>query len=156
MNRLNKRRTKNLWNKLRSVKEKLCIGSGGSILSSITLQNFLQLYQKISGMTATAQPAANDFFQFYNLKVVVIPPNRPCIRKDYPDIIFTHTGSKIKALIREIKRLNATQRPVLIGTASVEESEDLASALKKSSIPCQVLNAKNDELEARIIAQVFI
>lgn len=135
------------------AKERLRLGSGGSILGSITLQHFLQLYPKISGMTATARPAASELFQFYNLKVVVVPPNRPCIRKDYQDVVFTHKDAKTKALTEEIKRWNATRRPILVGTASVEESEELASALKKASIPCHVLNAKNDELEARIVAQ---
>ncbi len=135
------------------AKEKLRLGSGGSILGSITLQHFLQLYPKICGMTATAQPAAEELFQFYDLKVLVIPPNRPCIRKDYPDVIFTHKEAKSQALIEEIKRHHTRQRPILVGTASVEESEELASALEDAGIACQVLNAKNDELEARIIAQ---
>lgn len=135
------------------AKEKLRLGSGGSILGSITLQHFLQLYPKISGMTATAQTAANEFEQFYGLKVAVIPPNRPCIRKDYPDVVFTHKEAKTKALIEEIRNCQAVQRPVLVGTASVEESEGLASALNDAGISCQVLNAKNDELEAKIIAQ---
>ncbi len=135
------------------AKEKLSLGSGGSILGSITLQHFLELYPKISGMTATAQPAADELKQFYGLTVVVVPPNRPCIRKDLPDEIFTHKGAKTRALIDEIKRCHETKRPVLVGTASVEESEELASALKNEGISCNVLNAKNDELEAQIIAQ---
>ncbi len=135
------------------AKERLRLGSGGSILGSITLQHFLKLYPKITGMTATARPAAEEFFQFYDLRVVVIPPNRTCIRKDHPDVVFTHKDAKTKALIKEIKHWHAIQRPILVGTASVEESEELASALKKASISCQVLNAKNDEWEAKIIAQ---
>ncbi|MDH5383119.1 MAG: accessory Sec system translocase SecA2 [Candidatus Aminicenantes bacterium] len=135
------------------AKEKLRLGSGGSILGSITLQHFLQLYPKISGMTATAQPAADELSQFYGLKVVVVPPNRPCIRKDFRDVVFTHKAAKTKALIQEIKRWHANQRPILVGTASVEESEELALALKDAGISCRVLNAKNDELEAKIIAQ---
>ena len=135
------------------AKEKLRLGSGGAILGSITLQHFLQLYPRISGMTATARPAADELFQFYNLKVVVIPPNRPCIREDHPDVIFTHIEAKTQALIDEIKRCHASLRPVLVGTASVEESEGLAAALEGAGISCEVLNAKNDEMEARIIAQ---
>ncbi len=135
------------------AKEKIRLGSGGSILGSITLQHFLQLYPKISGMTATAQPAAEEFFQLYNLKVVVVPPNRPCIRKDLPDVIFSHKGAKREALIQEIKRCHVLQRPILVGTLSVEESEELAAALKNAGISCQVLNAKNDEREAKIIAR---
>jgi preprotein translocase subunit SecA len=135
------------------AKEKLRLGSGGSILGSITLQHFLELYPKISGMTATAQPAADELKQFYGLTLVVVPPNRPCIRKDHPDEIFTHKKAKTHALIQEIRRCHETERPVLVGTASVEESEELAAALKKAGISCDVLNAKNDELEAQIIAQ---
>lgn len=135
------------------AKEKIRLGSGGSILGSITLQHFLELYPKISGMTATAQPAAEELKQFYGLTVVVVPPNQPCIRLDHPDEIFTHKKAKKRALIDEIERCHETGRPVLVGTASVEESEALAEALKKAGIPCDVLNAKNDELEAQIIAQ---
>ncbi|UCE40691.1 MAG: accessory Sec system translocase SecA2 [Candidatus Aminicenantes bacterium] len=135
------------------AKEKLRLGSGGSILGSITLQHFLELYPKISGMTATAQPAADELKQFYGLTVVVVPPNRPCIRKDFSDEIYTHKKAKTDALIDEIKRCHETERPVLVGTASVEESEELAADLEKSGVSCHVLNAKNDELEAQIIAQ---
>jgi preprotein translocase subunit SecA len=135
------------------AKEKLRLGSGGSILGSITLQHFLQLYPKISGMTATAQSAADELLRFYNLEVVVIPPHRLCIRKDLPDLVFTHKEAKIKALIQEIKHWNENQRPILVGTSSVEESEDLAQVLEEAGISCQVLNAKNDELEAKIIAK---
>jgi len=135
------------------AKEKLRLGSGGSILGSITLQHFLELYPKISGMTATAQPAADELKQFYGLTVVVVPPNRTCIRKDHPDEIFTHKEAKNEALIDEIKHCHTTKRPVLVGTASVEESEELAAALENTGISCHVLNAKNDEMEAQIIAQ---
>jgi preprotein translocase subunit SecA len=135
------------------AKEKLSVGSGGSILGSITLQHFLELYPKISGMTATAQPAADELKQFYGLTVVVIPPNRPCIRTDHPDEIFTHKEAKTQALIDEIRHCREIGRPVLVGTASVEESEELAAALKITGISCDVLNAKNDEQEAKIIAQ---
>jgi preprotein translocase subunit SecA len=135
------------------AKERLRLGSGGSILGSITLQHFLKLYPKVSGMTATARPAARELSQFYDLHVVVIPPNRPCIRKDQSDVVFTHKGAKTKALIEEIKRCHAVERPILVGTVSVEESEDLATALQEAGITCQVLNAKNDEREAEIIAR---
>ena len=80
------------------AKEKLRLGSGGSILGSITLQHFLELYPKMSGMTATAQPAADELKQFYGLTVVVVPPNRPCIRTDHPDEIFTHKKAKTNRL----------------------------------------------------------
>ncbi|MBN1223200.1 MAG: accessory Sec system translocase SecA2, partial [Candidatus Aminicenantes bacterium] len=125
------------------AKEKLRRGAGGSILGSITLQHFLQLYTKICGMTATAQASADEFHEFYNLKVVVVPPNKPCIRIDHPDVVFTHKEAKIKALIEDIRKNHEAERPVLVGTASVEESEDLAVQLKNAGIECRVLNAKN-------------
>jgi preprotein translocase subunit SecA len=135
------------------AKEKVHLGAGGSILGSITLQHLLQLYPKIAGMTATAQASADELEEFYNLKVVVVPPNKPCIRTDHPDVVFTHKEAKFKALIKEIRTNHDKGRPVLVGTASVEESEELAADLKKTKINCQVLNAKNDELEAKIIAK---
>ena len=134
------------------AKEGLHIREGGSILGSITLQHFLGHYPQLSGMTATAQPAANEFQTFYDLEVVVIPPNRPCIRIDHPDVVFTNREAKLKALIAEIRETQTSERPVLVGTSCVEESEQLAAALNKTSIACQVLNAKNDEKEAAVIA----
>jgi preprotein translocase subunit SecA len=135
------------------AKEKIRLGSGGSILGSITLQHFLKLYPKIAGMTATAQPSASELHEFYGLNVVVVPPHRPCVREDHEDLVFTHKAAKVKALIQEITRWYERERPILVGTASVEESEELATTLKGSGIYCQVLNAKNDELEADIIAR---
>jgi preprotein translocase subunit SecA len=135
------------------AKEGLPIQPGGRILGSITLQHFLKHYPKLSGMTATAQPAAEELEGFYGLKVVPIPPNRPFIREDLPDVVFTHKAAKYQALIAEISRAHETGRPVLVGTSSVEESELLAGRLQKAGVECQVLNAKNDEAEAAIIAQ---
>jgi preprotein translocase subunit SecA len=123
----------------------------GRILASITLQNFIHLYPKVSGMTGTALSAAEEFFECYQLKVMIIPPHKPCIRQDLPDVVYTHREAKRKGLIEEITRVHRTGRPILIGTASIEESEVLATDLKEAGIPCQVLNAKNDEAEARII-----
>ncbi len=135
------------------AKERLKLQSEGMIRGSITLIHFMQLYPKVCGMTATAQPAAEEFKEFYDLNIVVIPPNQPCIRIDYPDVIFTHKEAKRKALIKEITRVHATGRPVLVGTSSVGESEQLATVLRKAGVASQVLNAKNDELEAKIVAQ---
>ncbi len=134
-------------------KEKLSQGSGGSVLGSITLQHFLNLYPKIAGMTATARPSADELKEFYGLKITVIPPHRPNILENHPDEIFTHKDAKNNALIAEISRLHASGRPVLVGTASVEESEELAAALQTEGVECQVLNAKNDEREAQMIAR---
>jgi preprotein translocase subunit SecA len=135
------------------AKEKLVLGSGGAVLGSITLQHFLKLYPRLCGMTATARPSAEEFKEFYGLTVAAIPPNRPCIRRDEPDVVFTHKEAKTKALIAEIERVHNAGRPILVGTASVEESEGMAAALEKAGVSCQVLNAKNDELEAGIVAR---
>ena len=134
------------------AKEGLSLQPDGMIRGSITLQHFLRLYPKVSGMTATARSAAEESNEFYNLKVVVIPPNRASIRIDHPDVVFTHKEAKRAALVREIMKVHATGRPILVGTSSVEESDQLALALRQAGIPCEVLNAKNDELEAAIIA----
>lgn len=135
------------------AKEGLDLQPEGMILGSITLQHFLRLYPKACGMTATAQPATEEFKEFYALNVVVIPPNRPCVRTDHPDVVFTHKQAKSVALVREIIRVHATGRPVLVGTTSVAESERLSVGLQQAGVAHQVLNAKNDELEAGIIAQ---
>jgi preprotein translocase subunit SecA len=135
------------------AKEGLRTISGGRILSSITLQNFFGLYPRLCGMTATAVPAAAEFKEFYGLQVVVVPPHKPSIRVDHPDRVFTHRDAKRRAIVREIREVHSTGRPVLVGTASVKESEDLSASLAEAGIPCRVLNAKNDELEAKVVAQ---
>jgi preprotein translocase subunit SecA len=135
------------------AKEGLMSDSKGMIMGSIALQYFLELYPKVSGMTGTAHTAATELKKFYGMEVVVIPTNRPCIRQDHPDEIFSRMEAKYNALIKEIKRVHGTGQPVLIGTSSVEESEHLAEDLKKAGIECRVLNAKNDEMEAHIIAR---
>jgi preprotein translocase subunit SecA len=135
------------------AKENIAIQSRGNILNSTTLQHFLQNYSKLCGMTATAQSAEDEFRKFYNLGIVVIQPNRSCIRIDYPDMIFSQKLQKNKALIDEIIKVNQAKRPVLVGTSSVEESAILAEELNNLHIKCEVLNAKNDAHEAAIIAQ---
>ncbi len=125
----------------------------GRVLASITLQNLIRIYPKVAGMTATAATQAEEFRRVYNLDVAVIPPNRPNIRADYADAIFTHRAAKEAALIAEIQAVHKTGRPVLVGTASVAESERLGLALENSGIANHVLNARNDEQEAGIIAQ---
>ncbi len=116
------------------AKEGLPIQPGGRILGSITLQHFLKHYPKLSGMTATAQSAAEELDNFYGLKVVPIPSHRPCVRADLPDVIFTHRAAKHQSLIKEISREHSTGRPVLVGTRSVEESELLAGLLRQAEI----------------------
>ncbi len=135
------------------AKEGLPIQKGGRILGSMSLQHLLERYEILSGMTATAVSAAEELSGFYGLKVVVLPENRPCIREDMPDRVFTHREAKIAALITEIRDVNASGRPVLVGTRSVEESDRLAARLREDGIVCQVLNARNDAEEAGIIAE---
>ncbi|RJP72152.1 MAG: accessory Sec system translocase SecA2, partial [Ignavibacteriales bacterium] len=134
------------------VKENIAVQSKGKILNSITLQHFLRLYSKLCGMTATAESAEREFKEFYNLDIVVIPQNKPCIRIDYPDVIFQTKEQKTKAIIEEIINISQTKRPVLVGTGSVAESAQLADELQKLGIACEVLNAKRDEYEAGIIS----
>ncbi len=125
----------------------------GAIRGSITLQHFLRLYPKTAGMTATACPAAEELFEFYDMAVVVIPPNRECIRTDEDDVVFTHHAAKLRAIVTRIVELQHAGRPVLVGTASVSESEELATALSDAGVQCEILNAKNDERESRIVAR---
>jgi preprotein translocase subunit SecA len=135
------------------AKEGLSVQSKGVVLNSITLQHFIQLYPKLSGMTATAQRAEEEFRNFYNLRVVVVPPHKPCVRKDHHDVVFRTKQQKHGALLREIVVAHSSNRPVLVGTRTVEESAALADALQKQGVACEVLNAKRDEFEAQIIAQ---
>lgn len=133
------------------VKEGLIPETKGMIMGSIPLQHLLSLYPRISGMSGTVATAAEEFREFYAMDVVTIPTNKPSLRVDHPDLIFTHLEAKQKALVSEIKTVHETGQPLLIGTGSVEESEQLAAELCKIGIECQVLNAKNDEMEAKII-----
>ena len=135
------------------AKEGLKIQSDGNILNAVTLQHLLQKYPKIAGMTATAQPSSEEFSLFYGFSILIIPPNKPSRRIDHPDMIFSNKAVKERALIAEIKRVHLSGQPLLIGTLSVKESEELAKKLTKQGIKCQVLNARNDELEAAIIAR---
>lgn len=135
------------------AKERLELGREGRILGTITMQHFLATYPKLSGMTATASPAWEEIGEFYDLPVVIVPPHRPCIRVDHDDFIFTHIEAKRLALVGEIRRVHTAGRPVLVGTASVAESEELAGDLEREGLVCRVLNAKNDEFEAAVIAE---
>lgn len=133
------------------IKENLELQAKGRIMTQITLQHFIKLYRNLTGMTGTASDSANEILEFYEMNVVVIPPNKPCIRKDLPSYIFTHKEAKNKAIVEEIKRINSTGQPILIGTSSVKESSYIANQLLNVGVKCEVLNAKNDELEAHII-----
>jgi preprotein translocase subunit SecA len=135
------------------AKEGLARKSEGRILGSITLQHFFRLYPRLAGMTATARSAANELKEFYGLTVTIVPPHIPSVRSDAPDAVFTHRLAKREALVREIGEAHAAGRPVLAGTGSVKESEELASDLRGAGVACAVLNARNDELEAGIVAE---
>jgi preprotein translocase subunit SecA len=135
------------------AKEKVKIQRESVTLATITFQNYFRMYQKLAGMTGTAATEAEEFHKIYKLEVVVIPTNKPLIRTEYPDQIYKDEKTKFAAVAREIKQLNDQKRPVLIGTTSIEKSEYLADLLRRNGIPHQVLNAKNHEKEAVIIAQ---
>ena len=135
------------------AKEGVPIKEETSTLATITYQNFFRLYEKLAGMTGTAKTEEEEFLSTYNMKVVVIPTNRPVIREDQPDEIYAHKSTKYKALVEEVKKLYAKGQPVLVGTIAVETSELISNMLKKEGIPHEVLNAKNHAREAEIIAK---
>jgi preprotein translocase subunit SecA len=134
------------------AKERIERQADGRILGSVTLQHFVGGYPRLCGMTGTAQAAAAELHDMYGLGVVVIPTHRAMIRIDRPDLVFSDRETKERALIDEIRRVHASGRPVLVGTLTVEESERLAARLRAAGVTCQILNAKNDAAEARIVA----
>ena len=125
----------------------------GGILGSIALQHFIRLYPRRAGMTATARSASEELGRIYDLPTVVIPPHRTCIREDLPDRVYTHAEARRAAVVAEVEHTHATGRPVLVGTASVEESERLAGILRGRGLQCAVLNARNDEEEAEVVSR---
>src|SRR6478672_6190990 len=135
------------------AKEGVKIERENQTLATITLQNYFRMYEKLSGMTGTADTEAEEFNQVYGLDVVQIPTNLPMVRKDTPDVIYRTIDEKWEAVVDEIKELHELGRPVLVGTVSVENSELVASKLKEMQVPHNVLNAKYHEREAEIIAQ---
>ncbi|MBT9259149.1 MAG: preprotein translocase subunit SecA [Clostridiales bacterium] len=135
------------------AKENVKIAQESRTLATITFQNYFRMYEKLAGMTGTAATEADEFDKIYNLSVVVIPTNRPMIRKDFPDVVYKTEAAKFRAIVREIKERHAKGQPILVGTASIEKSERLSALLKREGIPHKVLNAKNHEQEAEIIAQ---
>ncbi|HOK06419.1 MAG TPA: preprotein translocase subunit SecA [Syntrophales bacterium] len=135
------------------AKEHVKIERENQTLAAITFQNYFRMYEKLAGMTGTADTEAEEFKKIYNLDVVVIPTNMPMIRVDHPDVIYKTEEEKIKAVIREIQELNAQGRPVLVGTISIEKSELLSRHLTRLGIKHSVLNAKHHEREAEIVAQ---
>ena len=135
------------------AKEMLNIQAESQTLASTTFQNYFRLYNKLSGMTGTADTEAFEFHQIYNLAVMVIPPNKPLARKDFNDLVFLTAEEKYAAIINDIKDGMAQGRPILVGTATIETSEHVSNLLNKEGIEHKVLNAKFHEKEAEIIAQ---
>ncbi len=135
------------------AKEKVKIRQENQTLASITFQNYFRLYNKLSGMTGTADTEAYEFQQIYGLEVVVLPTNQDMIRGDFADLVYMSAEEKFTAIIDDIKKARVEQQPTLVGTASIETSEYLSKLLKKENIPHQVLNAKFHEQEAQIIAE---
>lgn len=135
------------------AKEGVKIENENQTLATITFQNYFRMYNKLAGMTGTADTEASEFAQIYNLEVVVMPTNKPMLRKDYPDVIYKSEKAKFNAAIMEIEACHQKGQPALVGTTSIEKSELLSHLLKKKGIKHSVLNAKYHEKEAEIIAQ---
>ena len=135
------------------AKEGVKVEKENQTLASITFQNYFRLYEKLAGMTGTADTEAPEFKKIYNLDVVIIPPNEKMVRIDFPDSIYKNIKAKYKAVIREIKELHKKGQPVLVGTISIDVSEKISNMLKKDGIPHSVLNAKQHDKEAEIIAK---
>ncbi len=134
------------------AKEGVKIARESKTLATITFQNYFRMYNKLSGMTGTALTEENEFREIYGLDVIVIPTHKPVIREDKPDLIYKNEKGKLDAIVKEIKETHEKGQPVLVGTVSVEKSEELSKLLKKNGIPHQVLNAKYHEKEAEIIS----
>jgi preprotein translocase subunit SecA len=135
------------------AKEGVKIENENQTLATITFQNYFRMYSKLSGMTGTADTEAEEFHKIYKLEVSVIPTNRPLVRPDFPDVIYKTEMEKFKAVIEDIKEHYAAGQPCLVGTISIEKSEVLSELLKRQGVPHNVLNAKQHEREAEIVAQ---
>ena len=135
------------------AKEGVKIAAESKTLATITFQNYFRMYKKLSGMTGTAKTEATEFTEIYGLNIVTVPTNRPNIRKDYPDAVYKTVNGKYKAVIEQVLECHKNGQPVLVGTVSVEKSETLAKMLQKYTRDFNVLNAKNHEREAEIVAQ---
>ncbi|MBI4286398.1 MAG: preprotein translocase subunit SecA [Chloroflexi bacterium] len=135
------------------AKESVKVQRESLTYATITFQNYFRMYRKLAGMTGTALTEAEEFHKIYKLEVVVIPTNKPMIREDFTDQIYKNEKAKFNAVVREVEEMHKQERPVLIGTTSIEKSEYLSELMKRKGIPHQVLNAKLHEKEAGIIAQ---
>lgn len=135
------------------AKENVKIADESKTLATITFQNYFRMYNKLAGMTGTAMTEEGEFREIYNLDVIEIPTNKPLIRKDQTDIIYKNESAKFRAVVNDIKESHEKGQPVLVGTVSIENSEKISRLLNQEGIPHEVLNAKNHEKEAEIIAQ---
>ena len=134
------------------AKEGVKVERESQTLATITFQNYFRMYSKLAGMTGTAKTEEDEFKSIYNLDVVEIPTNKPLLRGDYPDAVYKSTKGKFNAVVEEIERLHQKGQPVLVGTISIENSEILSTLLKRKGVPHEVLNAKQHEKEAQIVA----
>ena len=134
------------------AKEAVQVEAENQTLATITFQNYFRMYAKLAGMTGTADTEAVEFREIYNLEVISIPTHRPMIRKDFPDLVYKSLREKFEAIANDVMELHKRGQPVLVGTVSIEKSELLSEMLKKSGVPHDVLNAKNHEKEAEIVA----
>ena len=135
------------------AKEGATVQEESMTLATISFQNYFRLYTKLSGMTGTASTEAEEFHQIYKLEVVEIPTNKKIVRKDLSDRIYKTRAAKTRAIVNEVQRLHEKGQPVLIGTVAIENNEEISAALTKAKVPHQVLNAKNNEGEAQIVAK---
>ena len=135
------------------AKEEVKINEETRTMATITFQNLFRMYNKLSGMTGTAKTEEEEFRDIYNMYVIQIPTNKPVIREDLPDLVYATEGAKLKAVVNFIKEIHETGQPILVGTVSVENNEKLSTLLKKEGLKHEVLNAKNHEREADIVAQ---
>ena len=135
------------------AKEEVKINEETRTMATITFQNLFRMYNKLSGMTGTAKTEEEEFRDIYNMYVIQIPTNKPVIREDLPDLVYATEGAKLKAVVNFIKEVHETGQPILVGTVSVENNEKLSALLKKEGLKHEVLNAKNHEREADIVAQ---
>ena len=135
------------------AKEKVQIQNENQTLASITFQNYFRMYEKLGGMTGTADTEAYEFQQIYGLETVIIPTNLPMIREDQNDQIFKNDEQKFAAIIKDVRDCYERKQPVLVGTTSIENSELLSNLLKKEGLPHDVLNAKQHAREAEIVAE---
>ncbi|TWS20355.1 preprotein translocase subunit SecA, partial [Tsukamurella sputi] len=138
------------------VKEGVEVKPENQTLASITFQNYFRIYEKLAGMTGTADTEAPEFLEIYGLEVVVIPTHKPVQRKDYGDLIYLTQKEKYEAIIKDILDCYERKQPVLVGTASVEVSELISDLLKKQNIPHEVLNAKQHEREAYVVGRAGV